>query len=105
VQNCSFLLGDLKEKLTSETDWMARHPKPEVMIIDPPRTGMHPKVVEEIIALAPSRIVYVSCNPATQARDVKALCAERYDLAKLQPLDLFPHTYHVENVAQLLRRS
>jgi 23S rRNA (uracil1939-C5)-methyltransferase len=105
VRNCTFLLGDLKEKLTSETDWMARHPKPEVMIIDPPRTGMHPKVVEEIIALAPSRIVYVSCNPATQARDVKALCAERYDLAKLQPLDLFPHTYHVENVAQLLRRS
>ena len=101
VQNCAFILGDLKEKLTGDTEWMARHPKPEVMIIDPPRTGMHPKVVQEIIALAPSRIVYVSCNPPTQARDVKALCAERYTLTKLQPLDLFPHTYHVENVAQL----
>jgi 23S rRNA (uracil1939-C5)-methyltransferase len=101
VRNCAFILGDLKDRLTTETDWMARHEKPDVMIVDPPRSGMHPKVVEEIIALAPPRIVYVSCNPATQARDVKALCAEKYALVKLQPVDLFPHTYHVENVAQL----
>ncbi len=105
VRNCTFLLGDLKERLTKETDWLAHHPKPNVMIIDPPRTGMHPHVVEEILAIAPSRIVYVSCNPATQARDVKMLCASRYELVKLQPVDMFPHTYHVENVALLHRRG
>jgi 23S rRNA (uracil1939-C5)-methyltransferase len=101
VRNCTFILGDLKDQLTKETEWMAGHAKPDVMIIDPPRSGMHPKVVEEIIDLAPPRIVYVSCNPATQARDVKALCAQKYTLVKLQPVDLFPHTFHVENVAQL----
>jgi 23S rRNA (uracil1939-C5)-methyltransferase len=62
---------------------------------------MHPKVVEEIVAIAPERIVYVSCNPATQARDVKLLCAEKYQLMKLQPVDMFPHTFHIENVALL----
>ena len=104
VRNCTFLLGDLKVRLTKEADWMARRGKADVMILDPPRSGMHPKVIEEIIELLPPRIVYVSCNPATQARDVKMLCAEKYYLVKLQPLDLFPHTYHVENVAQLVRR-
>ena len=102
VMNCTFLLGDLKERLTANTMWMQSHPKPDVLIIDPPRSGMHPKVVDEILNVAPPRIVYVSCNPATQARDVKILCSEKYVLTKLQPVDLFPHTYHVENVAQLL---
>jgi 23S rRNA (uracil1939-C5)-methyltransferase len=101
VRNCSFILGDLKDRLTKDIVWMQSHPKPDVMIIDPPRSGMHPKVVEEILDLAPSRIVYVSCNPTTQARDVKQLCSEKYRLVKLQPVDLFPHTYHIENVAQL----
>jgi 23S rRNA (uracil1939-C5)-methyltransferase len=105
ITNCRFLLGDLKERLTKDTEWMSSHPKPDVLIIDPPRNGMHPKVVEEIIAIAPERIVYVSCNPATQARDVKQLCAEKYQLMKLQPVDMFPHTFHIENVALLQRKT
>jgi 23S rRNA (uracil1939-C5)-methyltransferase len=104
ITNCSFVLGDLKHRLSKETDWMSSHPKPDAIVIDPPRSGIHPKVIEEIIALAPERIVYVSCNPATQARDVQALCAERYRLLQLQPVDMFPHTYHVENVALLHHR-
>jgi 23S rRNA (uracil1939-C5)-methyltransferase len=104
ITNCHFLLGDLKDRLTKDTAWMSSHPKPDVLVIDPPRNGMHPKVVEEILALAPERIVYVSCNPATQARDVKLLCTEKYQLIKLQPVDMFPHTFHIENVA-LLRRQ
>lgn len=104
VRNCSFVLGDLKERLTKDTHWMSAHAKPDVMIIDPPRSGMHPQVVDEILELAPPRIVYVSCNPATQARDVKMLCTDRYQLVKLQPVDMFPHTYHIENVALLTQR-
>jgi 23S rRNA (uracil1939-C5)-methyltransferase len=105
LTNCRFLLGDLKDRLTKDTGWMSSYPKPDIIIIDPPRNGMHPKVVEEILALAPERIVYISCNPATQARDMKLLCAERYQLVKLQPVDMFPHTYHIENVALLRRRE
>jgi 23S rRNA (uracil1939-C5)-methyltransferase len=101
--NCSFILGDLKDRLTKDIEWMSSHPQPDVMVIDPPRSGMHPKVVEEILNIAPERIVYVSCNPATQARDVKALCESKYRLVKMQPVDMFPHTYHIENVV-LLRR-
>ena len=104
VTNCTFVLGDLKDRLTKETEWMSAQNKPDVLIIDPPRSGMHAKVVEEILALSPSRIVYVSCNPATQARDVKLLCAEKYTLRELQPVDMFPHTYHIENVASLVLR-
>ncbi|MGD0037924.1 MAG: 23S rRNA (uracil(1939)-C(5))-methyltransferase RlmD [Bacteroidota bacterium] len=104
ITNCHFLHGDLKDRLTNDTSWMSSHPKPDVLVIDPPRNGMHPKVVEEILGLAPERIVYVSCNPATQARDVKLLSAEKYQLIKLQPVDMFPHTFHIENVALLHRR-
>ena len=105
ITNCSFVLGDLKDRLTSDRSWIAAHPRPDVMIIDPPRSGMHPKVVDEILGIGPERIVYVSCNPATQARDVKILGA-KYDIAELQPVDMFPHTYHIENVARLtLRRE
>ena len=75
-----------------------------MVIIDPPRSGMHPKVVEEVVKLGAERIVYVSCNPATQARDVKMMGEKGYELVKLQPVDMFPHTYHIENVA-LLRRT
>ena len=105
ITNCHFLLGDLKDRLTKDTSWMSSHQKPDVLIIDPPRNGMHPKVVEEILDLAPERIVYVSCNPATQARDVKLLCTEKYQLIKLQPIDMFPHTFHIENVVLLQKLS
>jgi len=104
ITNCHFLLGDLKDRLTKDTSWMSSYPKPDVLVIDPPRNGMHPKVVEEILGLAPDRIVYVSCNPATQARDAELLCASKYELIKLQPVDMFPHTFHIENVALLARR-
>ncbi|MGH2568939.1 MAG: 23S rRNA (uracil(1939)-C(5))-methyltransferase RlmD, partial [Bacteroidota bacterium] len=105
VQNCKFILGDLKERLTKDRKWMQSTSKPDVMIIDPPRSGMHPKVVEEILELAPPRIVYVSCNPTTQARDLKLLCVDTYRLVKIQPVDMFPHTYHIENVALLRRKG
>jgi 23S rRNA (uracil1939-C5)-methyltransferase len=105
INNCRFLLGDLKERLTEDKEWMSSHAKPDVMVIDPPRNGMHPKVVEEIIKILPERIVYVSCNPATQARDIKLLCTEKYQLIKIQPVDMFPHTFHIESVALLHRRE
>ncbi len=99
VQNCVFVLGDLREKLLNQAEWMKSLPKADVLIIDPPRSGMHPDVVEEILKLEVPRIVYVSCNPSTQARDAKMLCESRYALRKLQPVDMFPHTFHIENVA------
>jgi 23S rRNA (uracil1939-C5)-methyltransferase len=101
VANCTFVLGDLKDRLTVDREWITTHEKPSVMIIDPPRSGMHPRVVEEVARLAPPRIVYVSCNPTTQARDVKMLREGGYDLVKLQPVDMFPHTHHIENVVRL----
>jgi 23S rRNA (uracil1939-C5)-methyltransferase len=103
IGNCTFILGDLKDRLTTDCEWMKSQQKPDVIIADPPRSGLHPKVVSEILEIAPERMVYVSCNPATQARDVKMLAA-RYDILALQPVDMFPHTYHVENVAQLFLR-
>jgi 23S rRNA (uracil1939-C5)-methyltransferase len=102
VTNCEFVLGDLKDRLTKDSDWMRGYLKPDVVILDPPRSGIHTKVIERIIEIAPPRIVYVSCNPATQARDAKLFCADTYRLATLQPVDMFPHTYHIENVALLL---
>ncbi len=105
VKNCTFLLGDLKDRLTRDTAWIAEHPRPTVMIIDPPRSGMHEKAVKEVLELSPQRIVYVSCNPATQARDVKLMAASgRYAIQEVQPVDMFPHTYHIENVV-LLEKS
>jgi 23S rRNA (uracil1939-C5)-methyltransferase len=100
--NCTFVLGDLKNKLTKDTAWLSNHAKPTVMVIDPPRSGMHEKVVLEIALLQPERIVYVSCNPATQARDLKLLCSKApYKINAVQPVDMFPHTYHIENVVAL----
>ncbi len=99
VSNCTFILGDLKDRLTKDTAWLAEHPRPSVMIIDPPRSGMHEKVVKQVLELAPRRIVYVSCNPATQARDLKLMAASsQYAIREVQPVDMFPHTYHIENV-------
>jgi 23S rRNA (uracil1939-C5)-methyltransferase len=99
ISNCFFYKGDLKEKLTRETDWQLKHPPPSVVVLDPPRSGVHPKGLEQVVNLKPDRIVYVSCNPATQARDAKLLASGGYNLIKVQPVDMFPHTDHVEAVA------
>lgn len=96
VENTSFFAGDMKDILTAE--FIAEHGKPDVLITDPPRAGMHEDVVNRILEAEPNRIVYVSCDPATQARDMGLLKA-KYDLVKIQPVDMFPHTSHVENVA------
>ena len=101
IDNTLFFAGDMKDILTD--DFIAKHGRPDVIITDPPRAGMHPDVVKTILRAAPERIVYVSCNPATQARDLEVLC-EDYRIAKVQPVDMFPHTPHVENVVLLIRK-
>ena len=102
VNNCTFLTGDLKDTLGSSSQSGSGHPRPDVVITDPPRAGMHGKVVKDLRTLHPRRIVYVSCNPATQARDLKLLCeGGMYAIEEIQPIDMFPHTYHVENVVSL----
>jgi len=102
IGNTVFYAGDMKNVLTS--DFIAEHGHPDVMIVDPPRAGMHDDVVKVILEAEPKRIVYVSCNPATQARDL-ALLHEKYDIEAVQPVDMFPHTQHVENVAALTLRN
>ena len=102
IDNTLFYAGDMKDVLSD--DFIARHGRPDVVITDPPRAGMHPDVVATILRAAPQRIVYVSCNPATQARDLSLLDAD-YRVAAVQPVDMFPHTPHVENVVLLLRRE
>ena len=101
ITNTRFFAGDMKDILTD--DFIARHGRPDVVITDPPRAGMHADVVATILRAAPERIVYVSCNPATQARDL-SLLDEAYRVARVQPVDMFPHTQHVENVVLLTRR-
>jgi 23S rRNA (uracil1939-C5)-methyltransferase len=102
VGNCTFLLGELKDMMTKDSSWMQQHAKPNVVIVDPPRTGMHEKVAQSIVRLRPERIVYVSCNPATQARDLKLMCREPvYRIFDVQPVDMFPQTYHIETVVGL----
>ena len=101
ITNTLFFAGDMKDILTD--DFIAEHGRPDVIITDPPRAGMHPDVVKTIMNAAPQRIVYVSCNPATQARDLQVLDAD-YRVAAVQPVDMFPHTPHVENVVLLTRK-
>ena len=101
IENTLFYAGDMKDILTD--DFIAQHGRPDVIITDPPRAGMHPDVVKTILNAAPERIVYVSCNPATQARDLQLMDAA-YRVAAVQPVDMFPHTPHVENVVLLVRR-
>jgi 23S rRNA (uracil1939-C5)-methyltransferase len=101
IENTQFYAGDMKDILTD--DFIAEHGRPDVIITDPPRAGMHPDVVKTILNAAPERIVYVSCNPATQARDLQ-LMDEQYKVAEVQPVDMFPHTPHVENVVLLIKR-
>jgi len=98
IGNTHFFAGDMKDIFSDS--FIAEHGKPDVIITDPPRAGMHARVVEQILKIAPERIVYVSCNPATQARDVELL-GRSYKVSKIQPVDMFPHTHHVENVALL----
>lgn len=101
IQNTSFIAGDMKDILTD--DFIKENGTPDVMIIDPPRAGMHEDVVNVILKAEPKLIVYVSCNPATQARDIQLL-NEKYEVKVIQPVDMFPQTQHVENVVQLERR-
>lgn len=101
ITNTSFHAGDMKDLFNA--DFIAEHGRPEVVITDPPRAGMHQQVVEALLELAPEKIVYVSCNPATQARDVQ-LMSEKYRFPRSQAVDMFPHTHHIENVLLLQRK-
>ena len=101
IDNCTFHVGDMKEVFTES--FIADNGQPDVIITDPPRDGMHKKVIGQILDVAPKKVVYVSCNPATQARDL-ALMDEHYKVTKVQPVDMFPQTFHVENVVLLERR-
>ncbi len=102
IENAVFYAGDVRAILTKT--FAEKHGKPDVLITDPPRAGMHPDVVKMLLQLEAPKIVYVSCNPATQARDLQLL-HEKYDVIKVQPVDMFPHTHHVENIALLQLRS
>lgn len=97
-QNTEFFAGDMAKVLT--TDFIAQHGRPDVVVTDPPRAGMHEKVIEQLLSTEAPKIVYVSCNPATQARDLQML-SSKYEVVNIQPVDMFPHTQHVENVVEL----
>ncbi|MBQ1648739.1 MAG: 23S rRNA (uracil(1939)-C(5))-methyltransferase RlmD [Bacteroidales bacterium] len=102
ISNCEFYAGDMKDVLDAE--FIDAHGQPDVIILDPPRAGIHPDVAKVILQARPGRIVYVSCNPASQARDLSLLCAD-YTIEAVQPVDMFPHTQHVENVCKLIRKD
>ena len=101
LTNTSFYAGDVID--ICNDDFFTAHGRPDVIITDPPRVGMHEKLVKKLLDIAAPRIVYVSCNPATQARDLQLL-NEKYAVEQLQPVDMFPHTHHIENVAALVLR-
>jgi 23S rRNA (uracil1939-C5)-methyltransferase len=101
IQHAEFYAGDVIE--ICNDDFFSQHGKPDVIITDPPRAGMHEKLVRKILEIEASTVVYVSCNPATQARDLSLLDG-KYEVTKLQPVDMFPHTHHIENVVQLKRK-
>lgn len=101
IENCSFFAGDMKDVLTEA--FISEHGRPDVIILDPPRAGIHPDVAKVILSAEPGRIVYVSCNPASQARDLEVLC-EKYRITAVRPVDMFPQTHHVENVVALQRK-
>ncbi len=102
ISNCAFFAGDMKDVLNER--FIEENGRPDVIIADPPRAGMHPDVVKVLLEAAPSRIVYVSCNPASQARDL-SMMSEYYSIDAVQPVDMFPHTQHVENVCKLSRKK
>lgn len=101
ITNCDFYAGDMKDVLTD--DFVQKHGRPDVIILDPPRAGIHPDVARVILNAAPERMVYVSCNPASQARDLEILCRD-YVITAVRPVDMFPQTHHVENVVALRRK-
>jgi 23S rRNA (uracil1939-C5)-methyltransferase len=100
ITNTQFFSGDIRSILSEQ--FMETNGHPDVIITDPPRAGMHEDVVRAILSAAPSRIIYISCNSATQSRDI-LLLSEKYDVVKVQPVDMFPHTHHVENIVLLKR--
>jgi 23S rRNA (uracil1939-C5)-methyltransferase len=102
IDNCKFVAGDMKKVFTQE--FVAKHGQPDLVITDPPREGMHKDVVKVLLDLKPQRIVYVSCNSATQARDLEIL-TKSYKITKVKPVDMFPQTHHVENVVALELKS
>ncbi|MDP3398167.1 MAG: 23S rRNA (uracil(1939)-C(5))-methyltransferase RlmD [Bacteroidales bacterium] len=102
IQNCSFFAGDMKDMLSPQ--FIEQNGKPNVVILDPPRAGIHPDVAKVLAEAAPEKIVYVSCNPATQARDI-ALLGDNYEIKRVQPVDMFPHTHHLENVVLLVKKG
>jgi 23S rRNA (uracil1939-C5)-methyltransferase len=101
IQHAEFYSGDVIEICNDE--FFQQHGRPDVIITDPPRAGMHEKLVRKILEMEAPLVVYVSCNPATQARDL-ALLDEKYEVTRVQPVDMFPHTHHIENVVQLKRK-
>lgn len=102
INNVFFYQADLNKSILNTVS-TSRLPSPDIIILDPPRGGIHKVIVNDISELKPEKVIYISCNPATQARDIKLLTENGYELVKMQPVDMFPHTYHIENVA-LLRR-
>ena len=102
IENVRFITADLYKSFLPLVE-EKKLPKPDNIIIDPPRSGMHKNTVDDVIKLNPRRIVYVSCNPTTQVRDIKMLIDAGYNLVKIRPVDMFPHTYHIENVALLMK--
>ena len=104
VKNTWFFAGDLIN-LFHENSEVKDIEMPDVMIVDPPRAGLHAHTIEDILEKSPRRIIYVSCNPATQARDAMEICKGGYSLEKLRPVDMFPHTPHVENVATFITKQ
>src|SRR5690606_30574689 len=102
LENCLFFAGDVSAVCTDEV--FETHGKPDVIITDPPRAGMHEKLIQQLLKMEAPKIVYVSCNPATQARDL-ALLDEKYKITAVQPVDMFPHTHHIENIVLLERKE
>jgi len=101
IGNCHLIAGDLKDNLAEPGDIVKRYGKPAAVIIDPPRSGLHPKLPDRILQLEPEKIIYVSCNPATLARDLSMLCRDHFEIVSVQPVDMFPHTAHCEVVVLL----
>lgn len=102
IDNTIFYAGDMKDVLNAS--FISKHGQPDIIITDPPRAGMHPDVVQTILQASPERIVYVSCNSATQARDLQMMDSA-YEVIVVQPVDMFPHTHHVENIVLLRKRE
>jgi 23S rRNA (uracil1939-C5)-methyltransferase len=101
IRNTQFFAGDIKSLLNDK--FISENGKPDIIITDPPRAGMHEDIVKQIINAAPGKVIYISCNPSTQARDI-ALMSEYYMVTRVQPVDMFPHTHHVENVILLEKK-